>query len=76
MTTYAYTIILDDSEIIMMKAALELMIEHCQKKLDDGEGAPYWAHRHSARNVLERLYFDKMQMSGNSFFNKKPKDDK
>ena len=71
MTTYAYTITMNDSEAIMLKAALELMIKYCQEKLDDGAGAPFWAHKHSAQNVLEKLYDNTIQTSGNNFFNEK-----
>ncbi len=69
MTTYAYTITMNDSEAIMLKAALELMIKHCQEKLDQGAGAPYWAHKHSAQSVLEKLYDNTIQTSGNNFYN-------
>lgn len=68
MTTFIYKITLNDSEAIMMKAALELMIKHCQEKLDEGAGAPFWAHKHSAQNVLERLEDNTIQTSGNNFF--------
>lgn len=33
MTTYAYRIILEDSESIMFEEALKMMIEHCDEKL-------------------------------------------
>lgn len=71
MTTYAYRITLNDSESIMLEAALKLMIEHCQKKLDEGASAPYWAHRESAKDVLSRLNDDVKQTSGNNFFKRK-----
>jgi len=67
MTTYAYRITLNDSESIMLEAALELMIAHCEKKLKAGAGAPNWAHRHSARAVLARLYKDTELTSWNTF---------
>ncbi|WP_374505992.1 hypothetical protein [Flavobacterium sp.] len=68
MTTFIYKITLNDSEAIMMKAALELMIKHCQEKLDAGATAPFWAHKDSAQNVLERLEDNTIQTSGNNFF--------
>lgn len=68
MTTFIYKITLNDSEVIMMKAALELMIKHCQEKLDEDAVAPFWAHKHSAQNVLERLEDNTIQTSGNNFF--------
>lgn len=71
MTKYAYKITLDDSEKIMLKAALELMMKHCQEKLDEGAGAPFLAHKESAENVLAKLYDNVIQISGNNFFDKK-----
>lgn len=68
MTTFIYKITLNDSEAIMMKAALELMIKHCQERLDEGATAPFWAHKDSAQNVLERLEDNTIQTSGNNFF--------
>lgn len=38
MTTFVYTITLNDSESIMLEAALKLMIEYCQTQLDNGKG--------------------------------------
>ncbi len=71
MTTFSYRITLNDSEAIMMNAAMELMIKHCQAKLDEGAGAPYWSYKHSAQSVLEKLYKNTIQTSGNNFFDKK-----
>jgi hypothetical protein len=64
MTTYSYTITLDDREITMLKAALNLMIRHCQYKLDDGEKAPFSAHKQSAEDVLEKLYDNTILRTG------------
>ena len=71
MTSYAYEILIDDSEMIMLTAALELMIDHCQKKIDEGEGAPYISHMHSAESVLKKLYNNIIQVSGNNFSDNK-----
>ena len=68
MTTYAYVITLNDSECIMMEAALKHMIRHCEEKMTQGEVAPYWSHKQSAEAVLNRLYSDTYQTSGNNFF--------
>jgi hypothetical protein len=67
MTTYSYSITMNDSEVIMLKSALKLMIKHCQDKIDKEEGAPYWVHRKSAQRVLERLRDNCIQTSGNNF---------
>jgi hypothetical protein len=55
MTTYSHTITLNDGERIMMEAALNLMMEHCDQKLSEDAGAPYWAHRQSAGTLLLKL---------------------
>lgn len=55
MASFIHKITLTDSEETMLKAALRLMIKHCQEKLDKGAGAPYWAHKNSAQDVLDRL---------------------
>jgi hypothetical protein len=70
MTTYQYTITLNDSEAIALKAALVLMIKHCQEQLDEGAKAPFWAHKHSAQNILKKLYDNTIQTSGNNFSNR------
>lgn len=68
MTTYIHTITLDDCETIAIKAALNLLIQHCQEKLDEGATAPYWAHKESAQKILDKLYDNTFQTSGNNFF--------
>jgi hypothetical protein len=66
MTQYSYNIRFNDSEMIMLRAALRNMIQHCQEQLDQGKGAPYWAHKQSAERVLNKLYDDVQQISGNN----------
>jgi hypothetical protein len=68
MTTFQHKIYLNDSEVIMLQSALELMIKNCQNKLDQDAGAPYWAHKQSAENVLKKLFENTIQTSGNNFF--------
>lgn len=73
MTTYAYHLVLNDSEIIMLAAALKMMIKACDEHFKDAEDnnvdskAPFWAHRSSAIAVLERLHDNTKLMSSNSF---------
>ncbi|TRO66970.1 hypothetical protein [Christiangramia sabulilitoris] len=67
MTQYSFNIRFNDSEMVMLRVALRNMIQHCQEQLDQGEGAPYWAHKKSAERVLDKLYDDMQQISGNSF---------
>jgi hypothetical protein len=55
MTSYRYTIGLDDSETIALEAALRLMEEYCREQLSDGPKAPYWAYQQSVRSLLDKL---------------------
>jgi hypothetical protein len=70
-TKYSLEITLNDSESIMMKEALELMITNCQNKINEGMGAPYHAHLSSAQSLLSKLGRNRFQTSGNNFFEKK-----
>ena len=73
MTNYAFKIILDDSEAVMIEAALKMMIEYCNKELalakSKGESPkpPFWAHKESAESVLQKLHSNVTQTSGNNF---------
>ncbi len=55
MTTYTYDLTLTDGERTMLEVALKLLMHECQKKVDDGGGAPYVAQKHHAERVLGRL---------------------
>lgn len=75
MTTYSYSITINDSQRIALEAALRLMIEHCETKLQENAGAPYWAHRQSCEEMLERLRHSKPTMtSTNNFGNMRSSD--
>ena len=67
MTTYNYRLVLNDSEVSMLRAALEMMIHHCEEKLADKPEAPFYAHRDSAHKILSRLYDDTEMTSTNNF---------
>ena len=56
MTTYSYKIVLDDSESLLLEAALKLMMTQCQEKLDAGMGAHWLIKKHSAQSILDKLY--------------------
>lgn len=55
MTSYSHMLTINDSQRIALEAALDLMIEHCEEKLAANAGAPYWAHRKSCEEMLEKL---------------------
>ncbi|HER39776.1 MAG TPA: hypothetical protein ENO10_00975 [Salinimicrobium catena] len=67
MSQYQYTITFTDSEMIMLREALKNMIKECDKQLQNGPKAPYWAHKRSAARVLHKLYDNVQQVSGNNF---------
>ena len=73
MTTYAYQLVLNDTEIIMLAAALKIMIKTCDEHFKAAEEnnedskAPFWAYNNSARAVLERLHDNTKMMSSNPF---------
>jgi len=55
MTIYSYSLAIDDSQFLTLEAAVKLMIEHCEEKLSEGAGAPFWAHKQSCGKILEKL---------------------
>jgi hypothetical protein len=67
MTTFSYTLVLNDSEVIMLEAALQMMLAHCKQKLADGPEAPFIAWQISAENVLSRLHDDSHLTSHSDF---------
>jgi hypothetical protein len=67
MTTFSFNLHLNESEVIMLEAALQLMIESCEKNIAEGGEAPNLSHKYSAKDVLSRLYKNMEQSSGNNF---------
>ena len=74
MTTYAYRVTLDDSELIAVHEALTHYRAFCESELANGPKAPYWAHRRSIDAVLIRLSSDSKMMSTNSYLYPKTRD--
>ncbi len=57
MTTYSYTIVLDDSDIIALEAALDMLIQRCDKELASGPMCPLLGmatERSPSQGPLER----------------------
>lgn len=68
MTTYSHTITFNDRQYIALEAALKLMIEHCEAKIAEGAGAPFWAHKDSCVQLLQKLHnADSRLTSTNNF---------
>ena len=67
MSTYSYTIVLDDSEVGTMMTALDFFLDHCKEQLKSGKRAPYLAYERNLTNISKRLFDDVNQVSGNNF---------
>jgi hypothetical protein len=67
MTTYAYRISLNDTEMIAVREALNHYRRFCESELADGPRAPYLAHLHAINSVLARLLADTVMTSTSSF---------
>jgi hypothetical protein len=67
MTTFAFTIILSDSEVNTVEVALKGLLKQCEIENSKAETAPYFAHRINTKAILKRLYDSGEQMSGNNF---------
>ena len=64
MTTFSYTLVLDDTESSALDAALDMLIERCVHELASGPRAPYGAWKQSASRIKSRLYEHTRQTSG------------
>ena len=67
MTTYQYTLTINDSESIMLESALQFMIERCEKEMATNPRAPYYAHLQSAKAVMARQNDDIVLTSKSDF---------
>ena len=67
MTTYSFKLSLNDSEMIMLKEALKMMIEKCEREITLNPRAPFFAHLGSAKALNARLNKDSIQTSGSRF---------
>lgn len=75
MTTYSHTLTINDSQRIALEAALKLMIRHCESKLAERAGAPYWAHKKSCEEMLGILRNAEPQMTSWNTFGRTPEGD-
>lgn len=67
MTTYAYRIVLSDSEMIAVQEALSRYADICKSELADGPKVPYLGHLRHIDAVRRRLFADAQMMSTSSF---------
>ena len=67
MTTYSYTIKIDDAERIALDAALDLLGNECDMQIANNQTAPYFAHLRNIASIQKKLAMGAQQMSGNTF---------
>lgn len=67
MTTFQYTLTLDDSEMIALTYAIDFYMEECIKKKDAGAGAPFLAHFDSLMRIRAKRHENARQTSGSTF---------
>ena len=67
MTTYSYTITLDDSEHSTLSAALAMLKDDCLEQLETAPGAPYEAQLRNIERIEKKLDEGARQTSGNNF---------
>ncbi len=67
MTTYLYSVAMDDIEFDAVRKALKHYSSLCEAKLSEGQRSPYLGHLLAIEGVLERLFADAQMMSTSSF---------
>jgi len=60
-----YTLSLDDSEAITLKAALANLLKLSQDEIASGKAAPYYAYISNIEKMLDKLHSNVTQVSGN-----------
>lgn len=75
MTTYRYTLNLNNSEIHLIKSSLDLMIEFSEEMIDKGEMVPYYSNILTSKTLKEKLFENTTLMSTNNFSDRKFKID-
>ena len=75
MTTYRYTLNLNDCEIHLIKSSLDLMIEFSEEMIEKGEMVPYYSNILTSKTLKEKLFENTTLMSTNNFSDRKFKSD-
>tara|TARA_R110000737_G_scaffold15967_1_gene32937 strand:- start:119 stop:331 length:213 start_codon:yes stop_codon:yes gene_type:complete len=68
MTTMSYKLNLNDSEMIMLEEALNMMIEKCEREININPRGPFISHLKHAKALYARRNENAVQTSGNTFF--------
>jgi hypothetical protein len=75
MTTYRYTLNLNNSEIHLIKSSLDLVIEFLEEMIKKGEMVPYYSNILTSKELKEKLYENTTLMSTNNFSDRQFKSD-
>jgi hypothetical protein len=75
MSTYRYTLNLNNSEIHLIKSSLALMIEFSEEMIKKGEMVPYYSNILTSKTLKEKLFENTTLMSTNNFSDRKFKSD-
>lgn len=75
MTTYRHTLDLNDCEVHLVKASLDLMIEFSEEMIKKGEMVPYYSNILTSKTLKEKLFENTTLMSTNNFSDRKFKSD-
>ncbi len=51
MTTYLYSLTLDETEVLMLKRALREMVFMCERRLEERPEAPWYAYLGAAKDI-------------------------
>ncbi len=54
----SHTLLLDNSDLILIRDALSLMIQHCAEEICKGSEEPFYFCQREAEKILERLAFN------------------
>ena len=75
MTTYRYSLNLNNSEIHLIKSSIDLMIEFSEEMIEKGEMVPYYSNILTSKILKEKLFENTRLMSTNNFSDRKFKSD-
>jgi hypothetical protein len=56
--SHCHTLVVNHSELILIRDALSMMIRHCVDEIGKGSEEPFYFCRNEAEKILERLGFN------------------
>ena len=67
LTTYSYTIILNDTECITLEAALDLLLDKCERELAENPQPPFGVWRSNIFRIKRKVSENMQLTSTNNF---------